>query len=208
LWAFDVDSKVARRVPSGVDQYTSVSASRDGRRVVATVSNPSANLWRVPLLDRIAEEHDAEAYPLPVPTGRALAPRFGGTSLFYLSTRGTGDGLWKVEDGQAAEVWTDPDAALSEPPEASPDGRRVVVVIRNEGKRRLSIMSADGTNRRTLAPSIDIEGAAGQGVADWSPDGRRIVAGGSDEQGAALFLISADGSGAPVRLVKGNCVNP
>ena len=208
LWAFDVDSKVARRVPSGVDQYTSVSASRDGRRVVATVSNPSANLWRVPLLDKVAEEHDAQPYPIPVPTGRALAPRFGGTSLFYLSTRGTGDGLWKVQDGQAAEVWTDPDMALSEPPAASPDGRRVVVVIRQEGKRHLSIMSTDGTNRRTLAPSIDIEGAAGQGVADWSPDGSRIIAGGRDAQGQALFVIPVDGGSAPVRLVEGAWVNP
>jgi Tol biopolymer transport system component len=69
-------------------------------------------------------------------------------------------------------------------------------------------MSADGTNRRTLAPSIDIEGASGQGAAEWSPDGTRIVAGGRDQQGPALFLISADGNGAPVRLVEGNWVNP
>jgi Tol biopolymer transport system component len=208
LWAFDVESKVARRVPSGVDQYTSVSASRDGRRVVATVSNPSANLWRVPLLDRVADEHDAQPYPLPVPTGRALAPRFGGASLFYLSTRGTGDGLWKVQDGQASEVWTDPDAALTEPPVVSPDGHRVVVVIRHEGKRHLSIMSTDGTNRRTLAPSIEIEGAAGQGVADWSSDGTRIVTGGRDAQGPALFVIPVDGGNAPIRLAEGAWVNP
>ena len=96
LWALDVERKVTRRVSSGVDQYTSVSASRDGRRLVATVANPSASLWRVPLLDRPADDHDAQHYALPVPTGRALAPRFGGSSLFYLSARGTGDGLWNL----------------------------------------------------------------------------------------------------------------
>ena len=69
LWALDVERKVARRVSSGVDQYTSVSASRDGRRIVATVANPSASLWRVPLLDRPADDRDAQPYPLPVPTG-------------------------------------------------------------------------------------------------------------------------------------------
>jgi Tol biopolymer transport system component len=209
LWAFDVDSRVARRVPSGVDQYTSVSASRDGRRVVATVSNPSANLWRVPLTDRVAQEADAQVYTLPVPTGRALAPRFGPSSLFYLSSRGTGDGLWKVQDGQASEVWTDPDAVLAEPAAVSPDGKRVVVVVRHEGKRHLAIMSSDGTNRKTLAPSIEIEGAAGQGLADWSPDGTRVVAGGRDAQGPALFVIPADDAGgAPIRLVEGAGVNP
>ena len=49
LWALDVERKVARRATVGLEQYTSVSASRDGRRVVATVANPTASLWRVPL---------------------------------------------------------------------------------------------------------------------------------------------------------------
>src|SRR6185295_12378089 len=146
LWALDVERKVARRVPSGVDQYTSVSASRDGRRLVATVANPSASLWRVPLLDRPADDRDAQPYPLPVPTGRALAPRFSGPSLFYLSSRGNGDGLWKIQDGQASEVQRQVDVALSEPPAIAPDGHRVAVIVRHAGKRHLSIMSADGTN--------------------------------------------------------------
>ena len=200
LWSLDVESKVTRRVSSGLDQYTSVASSRDGRRVVATVAKPSANLWRVPLLDRLAEDSDVEPYPLP--TARALAPRFGGTSLFYLSSRGTGDGLWRVQDGQALEIRQGADGALSEPPAVSPDGRRVAVVLGKEGKQHLAIMSADGTDSRTLAASIDI-----QGTADWSPDGKWIVAGGSDAQGPALFKIPVDG-GAPVRLVGGQAVNP
>ncbi|HMC69295.1 MAG TPA: hypothetical protein VKJ07_09090, partial [Mycobacteriales bacterium] len=208
LWALDVESKVARRVTSGVEQYTSVSASRDGRHVVATVANPSASLWRVPLtLDRIADEHDAQAYSLPVSKGRALAPRFSGTSLFYLSARGAGDGLWKAQAGQVSEVWRGVNGALFEPPAVSPDGRRVVVVVRQAGKRHLAMMSADGTNSRTFAASIEIEGAAGQSAADWSPDGTHIVAGGTDAQGPALFTIPVDG-GAPVRLVEGKWVNP
>ena len=207
LWALDVERKVARRVPSGVDQYTSVSASRDGRHVVATVANPSASLWRVPLLDRPADDHDAKPYPLPVPTGRALAPRFGGSALFYLSARGTGDGLWKVQDGQASEVRREVDAALYEPPAVSPDGSRVVVVVRREGKRYLSIMSADGTNAQPLAPTIEVAGASGQGTADWSPDGAWIVTGGRDAQGPGLFKIPVAGGGH-TRLVAGQAVNP
>ena len=68
-------------------------------------------------------------------------------------------------------------------------------------------MSADGTNSRTLAPSLEIQGAAGQGTADWSPDGAWIVTGGRDAQGPGLFKIPVDG-GAPVRLVAGQAVNP
>jgi len=204
LWALDVVSKVTRRVSSGLERYTSLAASRDGRRVVATVANPSANLWRVPLLDHPVEDRDVEPYPLP--TARALAPRFGGTSLFYLSTRGTGDGLWRVQDGQASEVGGG-DGALSEPPAVSPDGRRIAVVVRQNGKLHLQVMSADGTNAQTLAASIDLQGAANQSTAGWSPDGAWIMTGGSDAQGPGLFKIPADG-GAPMRLVTGQATNP
>ena len=208
LWALDVERRIKRRVSSGVDQYMSVAASRDGRRIVATIANPSASLWRVPILDRPADDRAAQPFALPVPTGRAMAPRFGGHALFYLSTRGTADGLWTMKDGTASEVWSNADGALFEPAAVSPDGTRVVIVVRQQGTRRLSLMSADGTNRRTLAGSIQIEGAAGQGAADWSPDGKWIVAGGRDERGPALFKIPVDGGAAPVRLVEGTWVNP
>ena len=65
LWALDVESKVDAPRHLGLEQYTSVSASRDGRRVVATVANPTASLWRVPLLDRLVEDRDAQPYPVP-----------------------------------------------------------------------------------------------------------------------------------------------
>ena len=207
LWALDVESKVTRRVTTGLEQFTSVSASRDGRRVVATVARPTASLWRAPLLDRLVEERDAEPYP--VPTERALAPRFGGTSMFYLSlsARGTGDGLWRVQNNQSFEVRKGADGVLLEPPVVSPDGSRVAVVVRQQGKRHLAIMSADGTNSRILAASIDIQGWAERGAADWSPDGKWIVAGGDDGHGKGLFKIPVDG-GAPVQLVKGEAHNP
>ncbi len=200
LWSLEVESKVTRRVSSGLDQYTSVACSRDGRRVVATVARPSANLARVPLLDRLAEDSDAEPYLLP--TARASAPRFAGTSLYYLSSRGTGNGLWRALDGQALEIRNGGDGALSEPPAVSPDRRRVAVVLRNEGQEHLAIMSSDGTDSRTLAASIETQGAA-----DWSPDGKWIAVGGTDAQGPALFKIPVDG-GVPVRLVSGQAIGP
>lgn len=205
LWSLDVKTKVTRRVTSGLEHYSSVSASRDGRRVAATVANPTATLWRVPLLDRQAEDRDVEAFPLT--STRAFAPRFGKGSLFYLSARGGQDGLWVSRDGQSSEVWKAANDSLTEPPAVSPDGSRVAIAVRQDGKLHLSVMMADGTGARTLAPSIEIQGSGGQGVADWSPDGMWIVVAGRDGQGAGLFKIPANG-GAAARIVSGQVVNP
>ena len=207
LWSLDVDRRTTARISSGIDQYMSISASRDGRRMVATVANPSSSLWRVPLLAGTATEGEAQPYSLPVRTGWTRAPRFNHEALFYLSANGTGDGLWQVTSDQSTQVWRDVDATLSEPAAVSPDGRELAVVVGRAGKRSIWLMSANGSNRRTLAASIDVHGAAGQGAIDWSPDGQWIVAGGRDATGPALFKIPVDG-GVPVRIVDGIGHNP
>jgi Tol biopolymer transport system component len=200
LWAFDLQRKDSRRASVGLEQYTSVQASIDGRRLVATISNPTAGLWSVPILDRLAEERDVK--PFTVPTVRALAPRFGGSSLFYLSSLGTGDGLWRFRDGQLTEIWKAADGALLETPAVSPDGGRLAIVLRRSGKRQLHVLSSDGAELQPIAEGIDAQGSS-----CWSPDGRWIVTGGSGANGPGLFKIQLDG-GSPVRLVGGPALNP
>jgi Tol biopolymer transport system component len=200
LWAFDLKRKESRRASVGLEQYTSVQASADGRKLVATISNPVAGLWTVPILDRVAEEHDVK--PLTVPTERALAPRVVGSSLFYLSSLGAGDGLWRLRDGQATEIWKGADGALMETPAVSPDGGRVAIVLRRSRKRQLHVISSDGAELQPIAEGIDV-----QGTSCWSPDARWIVTGGSDTTGPGLFKIPLDG-GLPVRLVAGQALNP
>jgi Tol biopolymer transport system component len=200
LWAFDLKRKDSRRASVGLEQYTSVDASADGRKLVATISNPAAGLWSVPILNRIAKEQDVK--PFTVPTVRAVAPRFGGSSLFYLSSLGTGDGLWRLRDGQATEIWKGADGALLETPAVSPDGGRVAIVLRRSGKRQLHVLSSDGAELQPIAEGIDV-----QGTSCWSPDGRWIVTGGSSATGPGLFKIPSEG-GSPVRLVAGPALNP
>jgi serine/threonine protein kinase/Tol biopolymer transport system component len=200
LWAFDLKRKDSRRASVGLEQYTSVQASADGRKLVATISNPVAGLWSVPILNRLAEEQDVK--PFTVPTVRALAPRFGGASLFYLSSLGTGDGLWRLRDGQTTEIWKGADGALLDTPAVSPDGGRVAIVLRQSGKHQLHVLSADGAELQPIAEGIDV-----QETSCWSPDGKWIVTGGSDATGPGLFKIPLDG-GSPVRLVAGQALNP
>lgn len=200
LWSLDVAARTSARVSFGLEKYTSIAAASSGQRLVATVANPSANLWRVAILDRLATEQDVARFT--VPTVRALAPRFAGNALFYLSSTGSGDGLWRSDDGQAIEIWRGADAPLLEAAGVSPDGRRVVVVVRREGRLRLQLLSADGAERQPFAESIDARGAP-----SWSPDGQWIVTGGVDASGPGLFKIQVSG-GAPTRLVSGLAFNP
>jgi Tol biopolymer transport system component len=201
LWALDVETKVSRRASVGLEQYASIAASADRRRLVATVQNPRPALWSVPILDRVATESDAE--PLPETRGRrALAPRFGGSSLFYLSSRGSGDGLWRLRDGKVAEIWRGGETALLEPAAVSPDGDSVALLLRGDDGWRLHVLSADGARHSVLSESVDARGAAA-----WSPDGQWIVTGGNEADAPVLFKIPV-GGGASERIVDGEALNP
>ena len=201
LWALDTETRNSRRISAGLESYTSVKASADGRRLVATLSSLTApSLWTVPLLAR--QVHDVDVKPLALPTGRALAPRYGGSALFYLSSRGEADGLWRFQNGEATEIWRGVDGALQEPPATSPDGRRVPVILRNGARRTLNTLSSDGGDVRPLTEAVDVSSAA-----SWSPDGKWIAASGADTQGPGLFKIAVDG-GKTVRLVSGQASNP
>jgi serine/threonine protein kinase/Tol biopolymer transport system component len=200
LWAFDNETRTSQRVSLGLEQYTALAATADGRRLAASVVNAQVNLWSVPITDRIIEEKDVEA--LPLPTVRAQTPRFGGGSLFYLSSRDGADGLWTYRDGQALEIWKGSDGALLSPPAVSADGSSVAFALRRGGKRQMHVIAADGTGLHPLSSDVDV-----RGTASWSPDGKWIVVAGSDRDGAGLFKLPADG-GAPVRIATGPFLDP
>ena len=205
LWALDVETKVAQRVSAGLEEYTSIAASRDGRRIVATIARPSASLWTVPIQSQPAD--DALVARHPVTATRATAPRTGREALFYLSARSADVGLWRFQEGRVLEIWKGQERTLSEPPAVSRDGQRVAIAVRKGQTRHVVVMSADGTDVRGIATSLAIEGTPGAGVLDWSPDGMWIVAGARDTSGPGLFMIPLDGK-PPIKLVSGHATNP
>jgi YD repeat-containing protein len=200
LWSLDPETRETHRVSYGLERYTSIEASGDGLRLVATVDNSSASLWAVPLADRML--HDADIKPFPLPSGRALAPRYGGSALFYLSSRGVGDGLWRFQDGQALEIWRGADGPLQEPGAPSPDSKRLAIILRIENRRTLHTISSEGGDLRKLAESVEVGSAV-----SWSPDGAWILAAGTDAEGPGLFKVPVNG-GAPARISKGAASHP
>jgi Tol biopolymer transport system component len=201
IWAFDTTSGTSRLVSIGIERYNSIAASGDRRRLVATVEDPEAALWSVPILERVATDGDAR--PLAGTTGlRALAPRFGGSSMFFLSSLGAGDGLYRLSGSEVSEVWRGARTALLEPPAVAPNGSRLALLLRREEGWHLHLVNADGTEPRRLTDRV-----AARGAPAWSPDGRWIATGGRMDGVEGLFKIPVDG-GEPIRLVDGEALNP
>jgi Tol biopolymer transport system component len=201
LWALDVPSGLSRRATVGLEQYGSVSASADGRRLVATVQDPSAALWTVPIVEGLATEDDAKRFA-GLSTPRALGPRFGGSSMYYLSSTGSGDGLWRYDDGETTEVWRGSETALLEPTSVSPDGTKLLLLLRTAETWRIHVLGADGTGLRMLSDTVDA-----RGTSSWSPDGKWVVTGGYEAGVQGLYKIPVAG-GPPRLLVEGEATNP
>jgi Tol biopolymer transport system component len=195
LFAADVERRIPHAVSVGLEEYVSVGASADGRRLVATVANPTRGLWTVPITDRIVDESGASRFKLP--TVRASAPRFGPDYLAYLASKGAADGLWRLKDGAETELWRGSDGAVLHAPAISPDGSRICFVVRTPEGARLLSMAADGTNVHRVSPSLEIRGAP-----SWSPDGRWIAVAGTEGGAYPLLKLPASG-GQPTRLLDG-----
>jgi Tol biopolymer transport system component len=200
LYGMDVERRASRRVSLGVERYTSVAASADGRRLVATVANPDAALWQVPISDRAAEESAARRVALP--TMRGLSPRVGPGYLLYLSSKGGGDGIWKFADGMAVELWGGSHGRVLEGAALSPDGRRVAFTAQKGGRNRLYVMDENGTGVVELATSLNVRGAPA-----WPPSGEWVTVAADRGGRAGLFNVPL-GGGEPVQLVAEQAANP
>jgi serine/threonine protein kinase/Tol biopolymer transport system component len=205
LYTMDLNDRVAHRVSNAVEHYISISAAAEisgqPRRVVATVSNPSVQLWSVAITNGVAPESVATRITLP--TARSAAPRFArDSSVFYLASRGGGDGLWRLTGAQASELWKTDQGAVVGAAAVSPDGARVCFPVSRRGHSTLYCMSVGGTGARAVAESLDVRGAA-----SWSPDGKWLVVGAREGLGVRIFKVPV-GGGSPVRLVDSVSSNP
>jgi Tol biopolymer transport system component len=202
LYAIDVEHRIPHRVSSGVtEQYLSVAATTDARRLVVTIAMPLATVWSVPVSSEMQPESSVRSFAAP--NARALSPRFGPDYVLMLSGKGGADGLWKMSGDNAQELWRGSDGGLVSPPAVSPNGARIAFAYRTQGRAVLSVMSANGTDIRLLTDAVDVRGSF-----SWSPDGQWIVfAGASAGKPSHLFKIAASG-GAPTPLTDGISTHP
>jgi Tol biopolymer transport system component len=199
LHTVDVERRVPRRLGAGFDRYTSLAGSSDGRRLVATLANPKGTLWRLPIAD---PPLDASALiPIALTTRRGFSPRLGPGYLLYVSAKETSDGIWKLADGVATELWSAPEARIIGGPEVAPDGHRIAFSVQQRGNTLLYLINDDGTNARVVTDSLELRGAPA-----WTPDGQWLTSAANVDGTPHLFRISLEGALVP--LVQEYAVDP
>jgi Tol biopolymer transport system component len=201
IYSVDVEGRVPRRASFGIDRYTSLSASADGRRLVATLASPKGTLWRVPIGSEPAQPADARPIPLTTVTGSS--PRLGDGYLLYVSSKGTSDSIWKLQGDRATELWNSPETRVMGGPALARDGRRIAFSTRRlDGQTLLWIINSDGTNAHALAASLELQGAP-----TWAPDGQALTVGALVDDRPCLFSVPVDGR-PPVRLAHEHSMDP
>jgi Tol biopolymer transport system component len=201
IYSLDTQRHISHRLTPGIDRYTSLAASADGRRLVATVASPKTTLWRLQLADSPTEL--SAPVPISLTTSAGSSPRLGPNYLLYVSASGTSESIWKLANGVGTELWSGVGARIFGGPAIAPDGRAIAFSARQNGKTLLYVVQADGTNARIVTNSLELQGSPA-----WAPDGQSITSAAVDGGVVPrLFRIPLDGR-SPASFVREYSVDP
>ena len=200
LYSMDVERRIPHRLTSGFDRYTSLAASADGSRLVATLASSKTTLWRLRVADSAAKASAAE--PIPLTTRTGFSPRLGPNGLLYVAANGTSEGIWKLVNGTSTKLWSGEEARVFGGPAISPDGHYIAFSVSQRGRPLLYAMQSDGTNARIVTDSLNLQGAPA-----WAPDGQSILSAANDHGVPHLFRIPIDGR-VPTVFVSEYSVDP
>ncbi len=199
LYSMDINRRVPHRVSSGLERYTSLAASANGRRLVATLASPMTTLWRLRIADSPLDKAPAR---IALPTGTGSSPRLGPNYLLYVSASGSSEGIWKAANGAATDLWTGHGAHVVGGPAIAPDGQHIAFSVRQQGRAALYVMQADGADAHMVTDALDLQGAPA-----WERDGRSVTLAANDHGIPHLFRVPLDG-GQPTIFVDEYSLDP
>jgi Tol biopolymer transport system component len=200
LYSLNLDQGQPRRVSFGLERYTSLAASADGRRLVATLASTKSTFWRFPITDTPVESPAGTRISLT--TGSGSSPRLGADYLLYVSSKGDSDSIWKLQGDTATELWSAPQTRIIGAPSIARDGRRIGFSTRRDRETSLYVVNADGTNARVVARSLELHGTPA-----WAPDDQSITVAAIINGAPRLFTVPLDG-GSPSPFAESYSVDP
>jgi serine/threonine protein kinase len=184
-----------QRVTNDLNHYAeSISATRDGKSVVTVASEPSNNIWVMPVNGNSQQavqvtSGEAEAFELDwTPDGRILSvPHSSGFEM----------DLHNADGSSEVKLWQDD--GFGESPSVCGDGRHVVFAS-FRSQKTINIWSIDITGGN---PHQITHGTLDH-YPTCSPDGQWLVYYNASESGSAKpWRVSLDGSGATQLFDKG-----
>ena len=200
LYTLDTERRVPQRISFGLETYTSLGASADGQRLVATVVNPSSSLWRLTLQAKDGAPANAPTPALLSPDG--AAPRLGSDYVLYVAWRGGEQGIWTLKQGASREIWSSTHSLIVGAPAIAPDGRHIAFIARDNDRTLLYVIDRDGSHPRIIADTLGLRGSPA-----WAPDGQSIVTAVVRDEEPRLTSIFLNGA-PPQPLVGEYSVDP
>ena len=194
LFAIDVERRIPHRLNFGLEHYTSLEASADGTRLVATAANVRSSLSRLSITT-------TAAHVMPV-FSSGLSPRIGPDYLLYIASPGGRQGIWKLANGASRELWSTTHSTIVGGPSIAPDGRWITFAVADGERTSLLIMDNNGGHARVVTDSLALRGSPA-----WAPDGQSIISAVVQGGEPRLTKIPLDG-GAPLVLVSEYSLDP
>lgn len=196
LLILDSDTGDVRRLlPEGMI-VTDPQPSPDGARLAFVVADLDDGVGDIFIVNRDGTGLQQLTFDAELDDQPTWAP--GADRLAFRSYRTGRDGdIWLMDDdgGNLVNLTPDPLPGITDErhPAWSPDGARIAYISTAGGNMDLWTMAADGSDKRRLVTTMDLEAEPG-----WSPDGATIAYRySSNATGSDIHLIAANG-GAPV----------
>jgi hypothetical protein len=203
LYAMNLEQRVPHRISFGLERYTSLAASGDGTRLLATVDESHSSIWSAPLSPELGAGGGLRApAPESLLSATGSSPRTGLDYLLYVSARAGRQGIWKTADGQSRELWSDAHAIIMGAPAVAPDGRRIAFTVADGARTILYTMDSEGRAIRAVTRALTLRGNPA-----WAPDGRSIVCAVLRDGEPRLMNIFLDDS-PPSPLVSEYSIDP
>jgi Tol biopolymer transport system component len=202
LYALDTDRRVPQRVSFGLESYTSLGASTNGKHLVATVTDLRSSLWRLPLSDANGV-HPSSAITPSLVRADGATPRRGPDYTLYVAWRSGKKGIWAFSQGGATrEVWSSGHLLILGAPAIAPDGRHIAFIAKDNDKTLLYVIDQDGSHLKVVADSYELRGNPA-----WTADGQSIVTAAVQNDQPRLTTFFLNGA-PPLPLVAEYSLDP